>query len=117
MTKWIMLSAAILAEVAGTLALRAAVDEPLWTIGVVIAYLTAFTLLGLTLRTGMPIGVAYGIWGAAGVALVALLATGIFGEQLSPLSMAGIAVIILGVVLVESGAHPERSADQAEARA
>ena len=38
--------------------LRAAVDQPLFGIRVVIGYLIAFTLLGLALGRGIPIGIA-----------------------------------------------------------
>lgn len=105
MTKWLLLAGAIVAEVTGTMALRATVDHAAWIPLVVAGYLTAFVLLGLTLRTGVPIGVAYGIWGAAGVALTAVLGALIFGELLSIAAIAGIGLIIAGVVLVETGAH------------
>lgn len=106
MSKWLLLAIAIAAEVAGTLMLRATIDEPLWTFGVVIAYIAAFTLIALTLRTGMPVGAVYGIWGATGVALVAALGTVLFRETLSTPAIVGIAVIVCGVVLVETGSRP-----------
>ncbi|WP_293699137.1 multidrug efflux SMR transporter [uncultured Agrococcus sp.] len=108
MSRWLLLTGAILAEVVGTLALRASTDHPLWIFLVVFAYIAAFALLGLTLRTGMNIGVAYGIWGATGVALVAVFAMGIFGEALSVGDVIGITVIVAGVALIESGSHPRR---------
>ena len=51
----------------------------------------------------MPLGVAYGIWTAAGVALAAVASRILFHEPLSPLMGAGIAMIGTGVVLVELG--------------
>ena len=69
MKKWLLLGGAIAAEVSGTLALRGAVDDAVWIPVVVAGYLVAFVLLALTLREGMPVGVAYGIWGASGVAM------------------------------------------------
>lgn len=116
MSRWLLLAAAIIAEVTGTLALRAAIEQPLWTILVVCAYAAAFTLLGLALRTGMPVGVAYGIWGATGVALVAVLAMAIFGEVLGAGDLLGIAVIIAGVALIESGSRPATSQPVPEVR-
>lgn len=94
---------AIVAEVAGTMSLRAAIDHSGWVPLVVVAYLAAFVLLGLTLRAGMPVGVAYSVWGACGVALTALLGAVLFQELLSGLSILGIGLIIVGVVLIESG--------------
>lgn len=103
MKKMLLLTGAILAEVTGILALRGAVDHPAWAPAVVIPYITAFILIGLTLREGMPIGAVYGIWGAAGVALVALSIV-IFNETLSPTALLGISFIIVGVVFIETGA-------------
>ncbi|MCT2107435.1 cation transporter [Dietzia sp. HMSC21D01] len=105
MNKWLLLIGAILAEVVGTLSLRAMVDHSGWIVLVVLGYVSAFGLLGLTLRAGAPIGVAYGIWGASGVALVALFGAVLFGESLAFTQVIGIAVIIVGVVVVELGSH------------
>lgn len=110
MKRWMLLAGAIIAEVFGTLTLRATVDHPGWIPGVVVSYALAFTLLGLTLRAGMKIGAVYGIWAATGVALVAALGVVIFGETLSTTAIVGIAVIIVGVVLVETGV-PHSSED------
>lgn len=109
---WLMLSGAIVAEVIGTMALRAAVDSPAWMALVPVAYLTAFALLGLVLRSGMPIGVAYGIWGAAGVSLTAVLGAALFDELLGLPAIAGIGLIIVGVVLVESGSRSPSGSEE-----
>ena len=75
-----LLGAAIIVEVAATLSLRASQDHSAWLIVVVAGYTTAFVLLTLVLRTGLSIGVAYGIWGALGTAGTAVLAAAIFGD-------------------------------------
>ncbi|MEB4616485.1 SMR family transporter, partial [Leucobacter sp. M11] len=46
----------------------------------------------------------YGVWSAAGVALTALLGSLLFSEPFSWVMAAGIALIVGGVVLVQSGA-------------
>lgn len=115
MRKWLYLGGAIASEVTATMLLRATVDNPAWTPLVVIGYVLAFFLLGLTLRFGMPIGVAYGIWGAVGVAATCLLGWLIFGEALSALDIVGVALIIVGVMLVESGSPHEHGAEEAAA--
>lgn len=46
---------------------------------------------------------AYGIWAAAGVALVALLGAMIFGETLSITTILGILMIMVGVYVVQTG--------------
>ena len=102
---WLWLSAAILAELCGTLSLRASEGfrKPRWIVGVVAGYGVAFVFLGLTLSAGMPVGVAYGIWTAVGVALIAVLARAIWQEPLTRRMLVGIALIAVGVVLVEMG--------------
>lgn len=102
---WLFLGAAIVAEVAGSLSLKAALDNPAWYLVVVAGYVTAFTCLAQVLREGLSLGVAYGVWGAAGVALTAVLSTLIFGEPMTWLMALGIVVIIAGVVCIELGAQ------------
>ena len=63
MRTWGLLLGAILTEVTATLSLRASQDHLMW-LGVVLAgYLASFILLTRVLRAGMPVRVAYGIWG------------------------------------------------------
>jgi small multidrug resistance pump len=47
------------------------------------------------------VGIAYGVWSACGVALVALLAKALFAEPLTPTMLLGIALIIAGVLTIE----------------
>lgn len=107
--KWAMLALAIVLEVTGTLSMRA--SEGFTRLGfsllTVAAYLGAFTLLGLVLKQGLPVGVAYGVWAGAGVALVALLGRFVFGEPLTLAMWVGFLLIIAGVFLVETAAHTE----------
>lgn len=102
---WLLLSGAIASEIVGTLALRAAVDHWAWVGLVVAGYVTAFFLLGLVLRAGMGIAVAYGVWAALGVALTAIFGNVLFGEPLNLLTTLGIGLIIGGVVIVQVGAQ------------
>lgn len=103
MKGWFFLGCAIVLEVAGSLSLKGALTAP-GLYGVVVpGYAGAFVLLAATLRTGMPLGVAYGIWGAAGVALTAVLSSFLFAEPVTPLMGAGILAIMAGVLCVELG--------------
>ncbi len=102
---WVFLIAAILAEVSGTLALRVASGgRSAWYGLVAVGYLSAFVLLSLTLANGIGLGVAYGIWAAAGVALTALASRVLFGEALTRVMVFGIALVVVGVLLIEIGA-------------
>jgi len=100
---WLALAGAIVVEVCATLSLRASdgFSKRAWIAPVIIGYLISFALLWWTLQLGMPVGIAYGVWSACGVALVALAARVLFDEPLTPLMMAGIALIIGGVLTIE----------------
>jgi len=105
MIGWAFLVGAIVSEVFATISLRLAVDEKRWYVGAVAGYSIAFVLLALTLANGIPLGVAYGIWAATGVALTAVLSKFLFKEPLTWLMGLGIALIVGGVLLIETGAH------------
>src|SRR5688572_26802141 len=103
---WFWLAGAILAEVTGTIALR--FSEGFSRLGpsilVVLGYGVAFVALSQALVRGMPVGVAYGIWAAIGVTLVALIGAAFLGESLTWVQVGGIALVIGGVLALELGA-------------
>jgi small multidrug resistance pump len=102
--EWVYLACAIAIEIASTVALRVATGgRPRWYVAVVTGYTVSFLLLSLALREGLGIGVAYGIWTAVGVAITAVLSHRLFGERLSRTMVVGIALIAVGVVLLELG--------------
>lgn len=102
---WLLLALAIASEVTATLSLRASegLRRRRWIPVVVVGYLAAFTLLGAILALGMPVGVAYGVWAAAGVAVTAVLGRVIFKDHFSAMMAVGVALIAVGVVLIEFG--------------
>lgn len=104
MGNWLLLSGAIVAEVCGTLFLKASEGFSRLgpSLGVACAYLVAFVLLAQVLKNGVPVGTAYAIWSSLGVALIAIAGRVIFNEPLVLQSVLGIALIIVGVVLVET---------------
>ncbi|WP_114561398.1 DMT family transporter [Desertihabitans aurantiacus] len=102
---WLFLAVAILLEVGATMSLRASegLRKRWWAVPVVLGYVLAFGCLSLALQHGMPLGVAYGIWTATGVALTAVLARVVFDEPLTPTMAVGIVLIAAGVLVVELG--------------
>lgn len=98
---WLALS--IVSEVAATLSLRASdgFRKKIWLIPVAVGYGLAFTLLWFALAAGMPVAVAYGIWTAVGIALIAIFARVVWKDPLTKRMILGIVLIIAGVVLVE----------------
>ena len=107
MRKWALLGAAIGTEVFATMSLRALQDNRLWLIAVVVGYTASLFLLTKVWQAGVPVGVAYGIWGAVGTAVTAVLGMVIFDEPLTVAIVIGIGLIIAGVLAVEFGSHPK----------
>lgn len=105
---WLALVGAIGMEVLATLSLRASdgFRRRAWIAPVATGYLVSFYLLWLSLSLGMPVGVAYGIWTACGVALVAVAARVLFDDPLTWPMMAGIGLIAAGVLTIEMAALP-----------
>ncbi|OJZ63975.1 DMT family transporter [Mycolicibacterium diernhoferi] len=105
---WLILAAAIGVEVLATLSLRASdgFRRKKWLVPVIAGYVLSFYLLWLSLSLGMPVGVAYGVWTACGVALVAIAARFLFRDPLTVRMVIGIGLIIAGVLTIEmAGVH------------
>lgn len=100
---WWALVGAIIIEVAATLALRASdgFRKKVWLVPVILGYVASFTMLSWSLSLGMPVGIAYGVWSACGLALVAVIARYLFAEPLTWIMVLGIAFIIAGVLTIE----------------
>ncbi|MCP2236839.1 DMT family transporter [Prauserella halophila] len=105
MGAYLLIAGAIVAEVAGTVSLKLSegFSRLLPSIVVVVGYGTAFVLLGQALKHGMPVGVAYAIWAAAGVALVALIGSAFLDEPMNLTMIAGLVLVMGGVALLETG--------------
>ncbi|MDO4257452.1 MAG: SMR family transporter [Kocuria sp.] len=117
MKKWLFLVLAIGCEVTGSLSMKAAVESPGFYALATLGYVGAFVCLFVSLRSGMSLGVGYGIWGAAGVAATAVMSMLIFGEPITLLMGVGLVAVMLGVLLVEVGSQLDRrgGADQSGA--
>ncbi|GAA1864335.1 DMT family transporter [Asanoa iriomotensis] len=102
---WFWLAGAIVSEVAATLALRASAGftRLVPTVILVVGYGFAFYALSQALKLGMNVGVAYAVWSAIGVALIATVGAVFLHESLSPVQIGGLVLIIAGVVALELG--------------
>ncbi|WP_430515492.1 DMT family transporter [Actinomyces oris] len=108
---WGALLCAVVSEVSATLALKKALEVPEYYTVVLIGYALSFVFLSLVLRLGMALGVAYGIWGALGVALTSVLSVVLFGEPINITAVVGISFIVLGVLLVELGSQSHSASE------
>jgi len=98
---YVMLAAAILAEVGGTTALKFSDGfTRLWpSLGTAAGYGLSFYLLAQVLKS-VPVGTAYAIWSAAGTALIASIGIIFLGESANLARLGGIALVIIGVVIL-----------------
>ncbi|MFI2810652.1 MULTISPECIES: multidrug efflux SMR transporter [Microbulbifer] len=98
---YLYLAIAIVAEVAGTTALKASEQftRPLPSLVVVVCYGLAFYMLALVLRT-IPVGIAYAIWAGVGILLVALAGAVIYREVPDWPAVIGMTLIVAGVVII-----------------
>jgi small multidrug resistance pump len=101
MKPWLFLSIAIISEVVATSALKSSNGfSQFWPSLVVVAgYAAAFFFLSLTLRT-IPVGVAYAIWSGAGIVLITVIGWLVLGQALDAPAIVGLALIIMGVVIL-----------------
>ncbi|RJO69367.1 QacE family quaternary ammonium compound efflux SMR transporter [Nocardia panacis] len=102
----LFLALAIACEITATVSLKLAegFTKLAPSIVVVLGYIAAFYFLSQSLKRGMPIGVAYGIWSAIGVAAIAVIGVLFLSEHLTLIQVGGIALVILGVLALELGA-------------
>jgi len=102
---YLLLAAAIVLEVTGTVALRLSegFTKPAWSAVVVVGYVGSVVMLSRALVAGLPLGIGYAIWAAVGVALVALIGTMFLAESLTALQVGGLVLVIAGVVALELG--------------
>ncbi|MEU1531861.1 DMT family transporter [Streptomyces fagopyri] len=104
---YLLLAGAIVSEVAATTAMKYSEGfSRLWpSLVTVSGYVVAFLLLAQCLKT-VQVGTAYAIWAGAGTAVIAAIGMLFLGEALTVTKVAGILLIIGGVVVLNlGGAH------------
>ena len=99
MSHWIYLLLAILFEVAGTTAMKLSegFTKTMPSIAMALFYILSLVMLTLTLKK-IDVSIAYAIWSGLGTAIIAGIGIMVFGESLTPMKIASIALIILGVI-------------------
>lgn len=104
---WALLMAAIGVEVAASAALprTQSFRDPLWTALVLAGYATSIWLLALVVKQ-LPVSIAYAVWAGLGTAGMAVVGVLFLDERLDLLKAGALALIVLGVVLLNlAGAH------------
>jgi small multidrug resistance pump len=70
-----------------------------WDAVVVVGYGISFYALSVSLKT-IPLGVVYAVWSGVGTAAIVLIGFMLFREVLDAVKLAGIGLIIIGVVML-----------------
>lgn len=99
MPSWLLLSLAIVLEVAGTTCMKLSDGlTRLWpVVGIGVFYLASFACLALALEK-LDVSVAYAIWAGLGIVLITLIGVVFFHEPMSAWRAACIALVLVGVV-------------------
>ncbi|MDQ0206582.1 DMT family transporter [Alkalicoccobacillus murimartini] len=70
-----------------------------FTIYSLVCYFIAFSFLSLAVR-GIPLSIAYAIWGGTGAALSIFIGRFLFGESLSFIKFLALFMIVFGIVFL-----------------
>ncbi|MDQ8044482.1 MAG: multidrug efflux SMR transporter [Solirubrobacteraceae bacterium] len=111
MSPWAKLAIAILVEVGATISLRQSdnLSNLGWTAAMIVGYIASFWLLA-QITDQLEIGTIYAVWSGAGTAIVAALGVWLFDERVTGTRIAGVILIILGVVALNlDGGHGSAS--------
>ncbi len=95
------LGGAIVCEVIATTLLQKSeqFSKPLPTAAMVLFYIVSFYLLSQALK-GVPLGIAYAVWGGLGIVLTAMISVLLLKQSLDLPAMAGIGMIVGGVIVM-----------------
>jgi small multidrug resistance pump len=95
----LLLTIAILSEVAATLALRMShgFTRPVPSMIVVAGYAISFYFMAQVLKE-LPVGLTYAVWSAVGTAVIATFGIIVWGEPATVMKLASLGLIIMGVV-------------------
>lgn len=98
---WLFLAMATITEVVGTLSLKSSngFTNFMPSIVVIICYGLALYSLSMAIRT-IPVGVAYAIWCALGIVLVALISWIKNDQRLDLPAIIGMILIMLGILVM-----------------
>ena len=101
---WVLLLLAALAEVAWAIGLKYTHGfTRLWpSVWTALAMIVSMLCLAWAARS-LAIGTAYAVWTGIGAAGTALLGVYLFNEPLTVSRMAGVALIVCGVLLLKAG--------------
>ena len=98
---YLYLFLAILCEVTGTMLLPTSKNftRIVPTISVSVLYMLAFYFLTFAMKN-IPIAIVYGTWSGLGILCISILSYFIYNQTLEWQSIAGLVLIVIGVIVV-----------------
>lgn len=98
---YLFLGLAIVSELIGTSLLKASegFSKLFPTLGLLVSFTLAFFFLSLSLKT-IPLNLAYAIWSGLGTVATVIISILIWKEKVNVASLSGIALIIIGVIIL-----------------
>lgn len=111
MSPWLWIAAGGVFEAcwAVTLNLSDGFSDPFWAVVTIGITLVSMWFLNKGLREGVPVGAGYAVWTGCGAMCSVVAGILLFGETLSPAGWFFLALLIAGVVLMQTA---EGQADQ-----
>ncbi|MHC1558863.1 DMT family transporter [Actinomycetospora sp. C-140] len=105
MIETLLLLGAVLTQGLSLAAMRASdgLRRTPWSATAFLAMGASVLLMSRALALGMPLAVGYGIWSGAGIALAAATGALVFADRLARVHLAGLALVLAGVLLVHGG--------------
>ncbi|MEZ3498434.1 multidrug/spermidine efflux SMR transporter subunit MdtJ [Pantoea sp. KPR_PJ] len=104
MFAWFLLLLAIFSEIIGTLAMKwSSVDESATGYIIMLVMIAcSYIFLSFAVKK-IALGVAYALWEGIGILVITVFSVWLFDEPLSLTKMAGLAVLIAGIMLIKTG--------------
>lgn len=102
---WSYLVAAVVAEIAGVTGMKLLSGQSSWP-GLMLMYVMiglSFYLLATAMKY-LPMAVTYATWETIGLVSVTCISFFFFCEDIGPLKLVAMALLLIGVVLVNTGA-------------
>ncbi|MDQ8739129.1 multidrug efflux SMR transporter [Paenibacillus sp. LHD-38] len=98
---YLFLAVSIIGELIGTSMLKASqgFTKLYPTIFTIVAFVTSFYFISLALKT-LPLNMTYAIWSGVGTVATALISVLIWKEKINTGSIVGIALVVIGVVVL-----------------
>lgn len=101
MNAWVLLGISIGLEIIATslLKLSDGFTKLVPTVSSMVLYGLSFYCVSIVYRT-LPVGIVYAVWSGVGIVVTAIVAYFAFGQKIDGAGLAGIALILAGVLVI-----------------